>query len=63
MALRPFTFGLRLRDKGRTIEIRERSGRYVLKDSRKSGPARQREHDSAKEAVKDAAATWRNRLH
>ena len=66
MALRPFTFGLRLRDKERTLRVRRRdggSGEYVVEDSRAGAATRRRAHASAGDAVKDAAQTWRSRLH
>ena len=65
MALRPFTFGLRLREKDRTVRVRRDgdSSRYLVEDSRAGGATRRRVHSSAKGAVKDAAKTWRSRLH
>jgi len=66
MALRPFAFGIRLRDKGRTVRVRQAdtdAGRYVVEDSRSGGGTKRREHESARAAVKDAARTWRSRLN
>jgi hypothetical protein len=66
MALRPFAFGVRLRDAKRTVRVRAsaRGGdRYVVEDARKSGKTRSREHDSLASALRDAAASWRSRLH
>lgn len=66
MALRPLAFGVRLRDRGRTLRVRNdpRDGRrYVLEDTREGEPTRVRRYASAPEAVRDAAATWRRRLH
>lgn len=66
MALRPLTFSVRLRDGARTLRIRSdpaEPGRYVLEDERKGETTRVRQHDSASEAVRDAASTWRRRLH
>ena len=66
MALRPFAFGIRLRDKGRTVRVRQAntdSGRYIVEDSRVGAATKRREHGSASAAVKDAARTWRSRLH
>ena len=57
MALRPFAFGLRLRDKDRTLRVRRdgESGRYLVEDSRTGAATRRRKHASASDAVKDAA--------
>lgn len=66
MALRPLAFSVRLRDNGRTLRIRNDSRdsrRYVLEDIRDGEESRVRSHASLPEAVKDAAATWRKRLH
>ena len=61
MALRPLTFGLRLRDKGRTLRVRRDGTQYLVEDSR-SGTA-SRKHATAKDAVRDAAKAWRSRLN
>jgi hypothetical protein len=66
MAVRPFAFGVRLRDGERTVRVRSCSrdaSRYVVEDSRGRGKTRQREHDSLASALRDAASTWRGRLH
>ena len=66
MARRPLTFGLRFRDRGRTVRVRasERSAHgYVLEERRKGGPTREREHASLSGALRDFASTWRGRLH
>jgi hypothetical protein len=66
MAVRPFAFGVRLRDGDRTVRVRSRArdaSRYVVEDSRSRGKTRQREHDSLVSALRDAASTWRGRLH
>jgi len=68
MALRPFAFGLKLRENGRTMRVKRRDGgeanaRYVVEDSRPGSPTHRRVHASASDAVKDAAKTWRSRLH
>lgn len=63
---RPLAFGVRLRDKGRTVRVRNQSGdssRYVVEDSRAGGKTRKREHSSLTDALRDAASTWRKRLH
>ena len=65
MKIRPLTFGVRLRDKGRTLRVQaneRKPGRYVVEDSRKKR-TRSREHASLSEALKDFAATWRGRLN
>jgi hypothetical protein len=66
MALRPFAFGVRLRDKNRTLRVhgKAKGARgYVVEDARKAGKSRRREHDSLTDALRDAASTWRNRLN
>jgi hypothetical protein len=68
MALRPLAFSVRLRDKdkGRTLRIQndpQNVDRYILEDRRDDGETRVRSHASAPEAVRDAAHTWRKRLH
>ena len=68
MALRPLAFSVRLRDreKGRTLRVRtdpRAPKEYLLEDDRGDGVTRVRRHGSAKEAVRDAADTWRKRLH
>ena len=67
MAMRPLAFGVRLRDRGRTVAVRPHPSdarRYVLEDSTAGrGPGRRREHDSLGAALRDLAATWRSRLN
>ena len=66
MALRPFAFGLRLRDKERTVRIiQDPHGpkRFKVSDSRSGGRARARDHASLGSALRDAASTWRSRLN
>jgi hypothetical protein len=66
MAVQPFAFGVRLRDGERTVRVRIHSrdpDRYVVEDSRSLGKTRQREHKSLAAALRDAASTWRGRLH
>ncbi len=68
MALRPLAFSVRLRDreKGRTLRVRNdprAPKEYLLEDERSDGVTRVRRHGSAREAVRDAADTWRKRLH
>lgn len=66
MAVRPFAFSVRLRDNGRTLRIQndpQDITRYVLEDVREGEETRIRSHSSLPEAVRDAASTWRKRLH
>ena len=59
MALKPFAFGLRLRDKGRTVRVVQDArdpGKFRVEDSRTRGRSRQREHGSLGGALRDAAA-------
>jgi hypothetical protein len=66
MKIRPLTFGVRLRDKGRTLRVQanERNpGRYVVEDSRDGRGTRKRDHASLTDALRDAAASWRERLN
>jgi hypothetical protein len=66
MSIRPLAFGVRLRDKGRTVRVRaneKKPGRYLVEDSRDGGRNRKREHASLTDALRDAAASWRERLN
>ncbi|MEM7410301.1 MAG: hypothetical protein AAF430_08715 [Myxococcota bacterium] len=66
MAIRPFVFGARLRDKGRTVRVRSQEKnpkRYVVEDSAKGRPTRRRDHPSLQGALRDAARSWRGRLN
>ena len=66
MSIRPLAFGVRLRDKGRTVRVRANEtklGRYVVEDTRDGGRSRKREHASLTGALRDAAASWRDRLN
>jgi len=66
MTLRPFAFGVRLRDKGRTVRVIQDARdpkKFAVEDSRKGGKSRQRKHDSLGSAVRDAATSWRGRLN
>lgn len=65
MAIRPFAFGVRLRDKSRTVRViqtKDAKG-YVLKDCDTKRKPRTRKHTTLEGAMKDAASTWRSRLH
>jgi len=66
MSSRPLAFGIRFRDKGRTLRVRAHGRephRYVVEDSRDDRETRQRVHPSLSEALRDFAESWRNRLH
>jgi hypothetical protein len=63
MASKPFAFGIRLRDKERTLKVwQKRNNKYVVEDRRSSGSSK-REHGSLGGAIRDAASTWRHRLN
>ena len=64
MAVRPLAFGVRLRDKSRTVRVRhtQDAKRYVVEDSNR-GRKQTREHATLQGAVKDLASTWRKRLN
>jgi hypothetical protein len=63
MAVRPLAFGIRMRDKSRTVRVRHTKDAksYVVEDS--NGKQRTREHKTLQGAVKDLASTWRGRLN
>jgi hypothetical protein len=66
MASRPLAFGIRYREKGRTVRVRasERDPRrYVVEVGTGRGRKRRREHSSLGGALRDFAASWRARLH
>ena len=66
MAIRPLAFGVRLRDKSRTLSVRQHDRSpetYVVVDAREGHETRRRRHTSLVEALGDAAAAWRKRLH
>jgi len=65
MALRPFVFGARLSEKGRSVRVRAgkgKSGGYVVEETR-GRKTRQREHATLQGALRDMASSWRGRLH
>lgn len=62
MSSKPFAFGIRLRDKERTLKVWQKRNKYVVEDARSGGRTR-REHGSLGGAIKDAASTWRHRLN
>jgi anti-sigma factor ChrR (cupin superfamily) len=66
MASRPLTFGVRFREKGRTVQVRahERdTKRYVLEVRRPGEKIRRHEHASLSGALRGFAVAWRSRLH
>ena len=63
MATRPLAFGIRLRDQGRTLKVRQVERKYVVEDAREGSRTRRREHASLSSAIRDAASTWRHRLN
>jgi hypothetical protein len=66
MAVRPFAFGVRYRDRGRTLAVRSTargSQRYVVEVERRGQKTRRREHGSLASALRDFAQSWRERLH
>jgi len=66
MAVRPFAFGARLRDKGRTVRVRSHekdAHRYVVEDSHPSRQTNRRDHPNLEGALRDLARTWRGRLN
>jgi hypothetical protein len=66
MAGRPLAFGIRFRDKGRTLRVRVSDGGgrgYLVEDACGGRPTRRREHASLASALRDFSATWRGRLH
>jgi len=67
MARRPLAFGVRFRDKGRTLRVRGYEGRerggYVVEDAREGRSTLRRDHVSLTSALRDFASAWRGRLH
>ena len=66
MALRPLSFGLRFREKGRTLRVRASQNdpkRYVVEVESRGKQTRRRDHPSLVAAVQDFAQSWRDRLH
>ena len=66
MARRPLAFGIRFRDKGRTLRVRGNEGSergYLVEDARGGRLTLRRDHISLTSALRDFAATWRGRLH
>ena len=66
MALRPFAFGVRLRDEQRTVRVIQDDrdpSQFRVEDQRGRRQSRRREHGSLAGALRDAASTWRGRLN
>lgn len=66
MSSRPLAFGIRFRDKGRTLRVRpheRQAHRFLVEDSREGRETRRREHPSLCAALRDFAESWRQRLH
>ena len=63
MASKPLAFGIRLRDKGRTVKVRQVERRYVVEVTQDGSDTRRREHGSLGGAIRDAASSWRQRLN
>jgi len=62
MASKPFSFGIRLRDKERTLKVWQKRNKYIVEDARSDRRTR-REHGTLGGAIRDAATTWRHRLN
>jgi hypothetical protein len=66
MAVRSLAFGVRLRDRGRTVRVRRSDGGasgYVVEDRDTQRGPRRRDHVSLEGALRDLASTWRARLN
>lgn len=66
MAVRPLAFGVRLRDKRRTLRVRQHDRSphtYEVVETQEGRETRRRSHGSLVGALGDAAASWRKRLH
>jgi len=65
MATRPFAFGARFVENGRTVRLEpdpRAPGRWAV-ETRRDGSSRRSEHASLADAVRHFAASWRARLH
>lgn len=65
MALKPFAFGVRLRDRGRTVRVIQDARdpkKFRVRDAG-AGRDSERGHGSLASALRDAAKTWRGRLN
>ena len=66
MATRPFAFGARFTEKGRTVRVSASPRdprRYHVEVSRNGRRTRKQEHGSLVDAMRDFAQAWRGRLH
>ena len=66
MARRPFAFGARFSERGRSVSLQrdpKRSSRYLVELSQRDGSTRVSEHPSLALALREFAAVWRARLH
>jgi len=66
MAVRSLAFGVRLRDGGRTLRVRQSSGTargYVVEDRDDRRAPRRRDHVSLEGALREVARAWRARLN
>lgn len=66
MASRPFAFGARFKENGRTVRVgasRRDPKRYTVEVSRDGRRTRKQDHGTLTEAMRDFAASWRERLH
>lgn len=66
MSVRPLAFGVRFRDRGRTLAVRSAARdpkRFVVEVERRGRKTRRKEHGSLAAALRDFAQSWRERLH
>ena len=66
MASRPLTFGVRFREKGRSVQVRAHQRdpkRYVVEVRRPGQETRRHDHPSLSGALRGFAAAWRSRLN
>ena len=66
MSMRPLGFGIRFRDNGRTVRVRQSPTtprHYTVEVSRGGRGVRSAEHENLASALRDFAAAWRARLH
>ena len=66
MALRPLCFGVRFREKGRTVKVVASARdpkRYVVEVEQRGRATRRSDHPSLADAVHHFARSWRARLH
>ena len=65
MAIRPFAFGVRMRDKSHTVRVIQTQSPkgYVVQDTDTKRKPRTRKHATLEGAMKDVASLWRSRLN